>query len=182
MVQTSPHGELRHLAAHAINWRPEDEPLMKRLLQDAHAGVRLYAVLGLRQNRLGSALDAVIDLLNHESDYHTVDAILRMLGEVSGEKTAGSLLAWTQRGDDFQRLTAIESLCNLGDIRVEPVARSLLNDTRSPVRRDENAFAFMSQQKSICDFVRESLHGSPNPNLRRVASKNRWSKLLRFWK
>lgn len=181
-VQTSPHCEIRSLAAWAISWEPKDGPVMLSLLHDADQQVRSYAVLGLRQNRLGSSLDAVIDLLDHETDCNTVESILRMLGEVNGKRNADVLLAWTQRGDDFQRLSAIDSLCKLGDVRVEPVARSLLREGRSPVRRDKNGISSMSHQKPICDFVSESLCSSPNQKLRRVVSKNAWPTFLRFWK
>lgn len=182
LVQRPPHKVLRYIYVHATDWRPEDEELLIRLLNDDDTQVRLFAVLGLRQNRLKSSLDGVIDLLDRETNGNLVDAILRMLGEVSGKRNADVLLAWAQKGDDFSRLAAIDSLCKLGDIRVESVARSLLKDTRSPVRADTNGLGTMSHHKSICEFVSDSLRSSPNQKLRSMVSKKVWPKFLKFWK
>lgn len=180
LVQSSPHGGLRYLAAHAIDWKTKDENLLIRLLQDEHPQVRHYAVLGVRKIRSRASLDSVIDLLGHETDSNTIDSILRMLGEVHGERNAEVLLAWTEKADDFQRLCAIGSLCKLGDIRVEPVARSLLEETRSPIRQGDNGFSISSHVKSIRDLVSESLRSSPNRELRRLAPRMGWPKWLTF--
>jgi HEAT repeat protein len=180
LVQSSPHGGLRYLAAHAVDWKTEDESLLIRLFQDEHPQVRFYAVLGLRKIRSRSSLDAVIELLGHETDSNTIGSILRMLGEVHGEKNSDVLLEWTQTPDDFQRLCAFDSLCKLGDMRVEPVAQLLLGETRSPTRSDEYGLPFTSHVKSIATLATESLRSSPNRDLRRLGSKSVWPKWLTF--
>lgn len=180
LVESSPHGTIRYCAAHAVEWKPDDEELLIRLLEDDHSQVRFYAVLGLRQIKSQASLDAVINLLGHESNHHTIDSILRMLGEVSGERNVDVLLEWSKSVDDFYRLTAIDSLCKLGDIRVESLAKALLEESRKPIRRDTNGFPMMSNVKSIRELVRESLRASPNRHLRRLASPLRWPTWMTF--
>ena len=172
LVQSFSHGELRALAAHAIEWKPEDETLLIRLLQDEHPQVRHYAVLGLRQISSTSSLGMVIELLGIETRSGTIGSILRMLGEVPGERNGEVLLAWAADEDDFHRLSAIDSLCKLGDIRVKPIAESLLGETRSPRRCDEDGVT--SHIKTIGELVRESLCSSPNQTLRRLGSRLGW--------
>lgn len=170
LVESSPHGGLRHYAANVIEWKPKDEGLLIRLLTDEHPLVRFYATLGLRKIGSRSALDAVIDLLNHEPEANTIDSILRMLGEVTGDTNAEILLEWTKIDDDLHRLTAVDSLCKIGDIRVAPVVKDLLMETRSPERVDTNGFSVAGNVKSIRDLVQESLRASPNRELRRLGS------------
>ncbi len=174
LVESSPHGRIRSLAAHAVEWKHEDEPLLIRLLKDDHPQVNFYATLGLRQLASRSSLNAVSDLLNRDADRHTIDSILKMLGEVPGENNAIVLLKWTASDDDFHRLTALDSLCKLGDVRVEPVAKSLLTEARRPVRVDANGCVVMSNAKSIRELVQQSLRVSPSRQLRRLASRMRW--------
>jgi len=64
------------LAAHAIDWKVEDEGLLIRLLHDDHQQVRLYAVRGLHKIASRSSLDALVDLLWDEADRNTIDSIL----------------------------------------------------------------------------------------------------------
>jgi HEAT repeat protein len=180
LVQSSPHGSIRYCAAHAVEWKTQDEGLLIRLLKDDHPQVRFYAVLGLRQIGSRASLGAVIDLLSWESNHHTIDSILRMLGEVPGERNADVLLKWTKADDDFYRLTAVDGLCKLGDLRVESVAQSLLDETRPPMRRDANGLSVMSNVKSIRKLVGESLRASPNRYLRRLVSPFRWPTWLTF--
>ena len=130
---------------------------------------------------LTSTLDAAIGLLESENDFNTIDNILRLLGEVQGDRNADVLLAFASKGDDFQRLCAVESLCKLGDIRVEAVAQALLGESRSPVRRDKDGWSSMSHVKSIRQLVLESLRSSPNPKLRQLGTSVRWPGWLTFW-
>ena len=183
LVQSSPHGSLRYWSAHAINWEPTHEQLLIRLLRDEHPHVRFSAVLGLRQIRSTASLDAVIGLLDHETDGNMLDNILKMLGEVPGERNVDILLAWAAKGDDFQQLSAVESLCKLGDIRVLPVAGSMLAVSRSPVRRGDHGLNSMTHARTIRQLVTEHLRASPNPKLRHLAGENPvWLNWLTFWK
>lgn len=178
LVESSPHDGIRSLSAYAIEWKPEDEDLLIRLLKDDDPQVRLFATQGLRRIASRSSLDAVCDLLNHDADDHTIRSVLKMLGEVPGEKNGDVLLKWTESDDDFHRLEAINSLCKLGDARVGPVAQSLLSETRSPRRVDAAGFSSMSHVKSIGQLVRESLRASPNRKLKRLRSRIRWPQWL----
>jgi hypothetical protein len=106
-----------------------------------------------------------------------------MLGEVPGERNVDILLAWAEKGDDFQRLAAVESLCKLGEIRVKPVAVSMLGVSRSPVRRGENGLNMMTHAKTIRQLVAEHLRASPNLKLRHLAGEHPvWLDWLTFWK
>ncbi|MCC9602853.1 HEAT repeat domain-containing protein [Stieleria sp. JC731] len=175
----SPHGVIRYCAAHAAKWKRRDEALLLRLLNDEHPQVRFYAVLGLRQIRSRTAIDSVIDLLANESDHHTIDSILRALGELPGRKSADVLIEWANNGgDDHHRLTAIDSLCKLGDTRVKPIAKSLLNESRSPLRMDANGLPVMSNVRSIGELVLESLRASPNWRLKLLGTQFEWLKCL----
>jgi hypothetical protein len=129
-------------------------------------------VLGLRQIRSTASLDAVIGLLDHETDGNMLDSLLRMFGEVPGERNVDILLAWAEKDDDFQRLAAVESLCKLGEIRVGPVAVSMLGVSRSPVRRDENGLTVMTHANTIRQLVTEHLRASPNPKLHHLTGEH----------
>lgn len=183
LVQSSSHSSLRYWSAHTIIWEPTHEQLLIHLLRDENAQVRFSAVLSLRQIRSKESLDVVIGLLDHETDGNMLDSILRMLGEVPGERNVDILLAWVEKGDDFQRLVAIESLCKLGEVQVVPVAVTMLRESRSPVRRGEDGMTRMTHAKTICQLVTEYLRTSPNPKLRHLAGEDHgWLNWLTFWK
>lgn len=180
LVEWSPHGVIRYFAAHTLKWKGEDEALLVRLLNDDHSQVRFYAVLGLRQIASETSLDAAISLLDRETDKLTVDSILTLLGKVPGSCNAVVLLEWAEKGDDYQQLAAIDSLCQLGDERVIPLARRLLDETRSPVRMDDAGYQMMSGVRSMRSLVMKSLRSSPNPTLRRLGGRFRWPNWLRM--
>lgn len=180
LVESSAPGGLRSLAAHALSWQRQDEDLLIRLLQDGEWQVRNSAVLGLRQIASSSSLDAAISLLGRETNIYTITNILKMLGEIRSKRNGEVLLAWSESQDDFQRLAAIDSLCKLGDPRVEPIAKELLTEVRSPVRQEENGLAWMSHQKSIAELVSESLCSSPKWKLRWLGISSRWRLWLGF--
>ena len=101
LLTRSPHGELRHLAAHAIEWEPGDESLLEKLLCDSDSQVRFYAVLGLRQLGAESSVSAVMELLDREDDALVIGGILKMLGESGGDEARDTLLTWASSRDDF---------------------------------------------------------------------------------
>lgn len=178
LVELSPHAGIRSLSVHAVEWKSEEEQLLIRLLKDVDSQVRFYATLGLRQIASRACLNAVCDLLNHEAAQNVIGSILKMLGEVPSDRNAEVLLQWTASDDDFHRLAALDSLCKLGDIRVEPVAKNLLTETRSPRRVDAAGFSTTTHVKSIRRLVQESLRASPNRQLRRLGSRIRWPQWL----
>ena len=177
LLESSPHESIRHYAAHALDWKPEDETLLIRLLHDEQPRVRFYASLGLRQLRCNSGAEAAIGLLDTETDPTNIDSLLTLLGEAATEQGAETLVHWATSKDDFHQLTAIDSLCKLGDARVEAVARALLRESRSPVRRKVYGLR-MSNIQTIGEMVKKSLLASPNEQLRRLASRFAWPKWL----
>ena len=174
LIETSPHGNLRYLVAHAIEWTQSDLHRLIRLLKDEHQQVRSCAILGLRKIKSTESLSAVVELLKSETDQNAIDHILRLLGEVPGDQNAAVLLEWTYSLDDFHRLTAVDSLCKLGDIRVKPIVMEMLCEKRSPVRVSETGRGRISNSNSISELVSKSLRASPNSKLRRLVSKPSW--------
>ena len=174
LVESSPHGSLRYLIAHAIKWKKKDEAMLIRLLMDDHPQVRSCATLGLRSIRSNAGLLPAIELLHKESDQNAIDSVLRMLGEIPDERNSEVLMRWVHANDDFHRLAAVESLCKLGDMNVVPIAQAMLKENRKPVRLDETGFPRMSSMKSIARLVEKSLRSSPNRKLRKLVSWFGW--------
>ncbi len=165
LIESSPHGSIRYYAAQGMDWRHEEEELLTRLLQDENALVRFTATLGLR--RVGSALSLqpAIECLRKETDHNTIGSILRLLGEVPSEEGTRELLKWSANSDDDHRLSAIESLCKMGDDRALPLVTALLGETRLPTRLDDQGRRFLSSGISIGEKARELLrtYFKPNP-------------------
>lgn len=180
LVVSTPHDNLRHYATHTIDWKPEDGPLLIRLLSDPHEYVRLYATRGLHEIAVHNAPAAVIDLLSREDDRLVINSILQLLGEVPGGNNGDVLLPWANHKDDDHRLTAVDSLCKLGDLRVEPIAKAMLQETRSPMREDEFGLKSATNIYSIRELVAKSLRASPNRKLRQLVSSFSWPQWFRF--
>lgn len=183
LIRTSPHSALRAYATravHAVHWEPEDEELLLKLLNDQDTEIRLHAVLGLRRISPRSALNAVIDLLNRETDSNIIDTILWMLGGIPCEQSSQVLLDWCEKEDDCRRLTAIDSLCKLGDIRVAPIAKRLLQEKRPPqIKLHQYQLPLNFDEPSISERVSESLRSSSNQSLRQLVPSEGWLQWLR---
>lgn len=165
LVEQSPLGNLRSQAAYTIDWQQVDIPLLIRMLSDPDTQVRFYATLGLRKLKARNSLPQVLQLLAKEKEAHLVGSILKMLGEFQDRSTVPVLLEWAENEDDFHRLDAIDALIKMGDERVVPIVRSMLNETRCPQRRNDDGGS-MSSVHSIGTLVRKSLNESPNKTLR----------------
>jgi HEAT repeat protein len=169
IIERSPSGNLRYLAAHGVKWAAEDLGLLIRMLSDSNAQVRFSATLGLRQLKAHDALHRVLDMLAREKDALVIGSILMLLGEFGDPSAVPSLLAWAESPDDFHRLDAIEALAKIGDDRAVPIAKAMLLEDRKPVRRDARGFPKQSSVHSIGTLVRKGLRESPNPSLRALA-------------
>jgi hypothetical protein len=167
IIEQSPLGNLRYLAAHAVVWADQDLSLLIRMLSDLNTQVRFYATLGLRKLKARSALPQVLDLLAREEDALVIGSVLKMLGEFGDQSTVPTLLGWAEAPDDFHRLDAIEALARIGDERAVPIAQAMLREDRPPVRR--HASGAMSSVCTIRDLARKSLRESPNRALRGLA-------------
>jgi HEAT repeat protein len=164
ILNRSPLGGLRYLAAWAVEWSEEDLPLLIHLLSDSHSGVLSYAVLGLRRLNARSSLPQVLELLSQEQDRHVVACILKMLVEFADPSTVPALLEWAQHEDDFYRLEAIAALAKIGDDRAIPIVRAMLQEDRRAERRECGGGSISGD--TIGTLVRNSLKESPNPALR----------------
>jgi len=181
VVNESPHGSVRGLAAHAIQWQVEDSGLLVRLLADENPQVRLYATLGMRQLKLAMWLPEILAHLDREQDVYVVSSILHYLGELADPAAVPKLLEWCRSSDDFHRLEALESLAKIGDERAIPAAREMLRENRCPRRTLEHGS--QTHIHSISHLARQSLAASPNPALRKLSrSAYAQSLLSRFWK
>jgi HEAT repeats/SMI1 / KNR4 family (SUKH-1) len=169
IVERSPWGKLRYLAAHELKWTPEDLGLLIRMLSDPNAQVRLYAVGGLRQIKARRALGPVVDRLAREDDKNVIGSILHMLGELGDSSIVPTLLEWARSPDDFHRLDAIDSLARIGDDRAIPVAQAMLREDRLPIRYDAHGLTRQSHVQTIGQLVRKSLGESSSPALRKLA-------------
>jgi hypothetical protein len=169
IIEQSPLGTLRYLAANQVAWTIEDLDLLIRMLSDLNGQVRFYATLGLRQLKARSSLAPVLGLLARERDELVVGSILMMLGELGDSCVVPCLLDWTKAPDDFHRLDAIEALAKIGDERAVPIAKAMLREDRKPIRRDANGFTKQSSVDTISTIVRQSLKESPNRVLRKLA-------------
>ena len=166
IIEQSPLGNLRYLAAHAVKWADEDLAFLIGMLSDSHTQVRFYATLGLRQLKARDALPQILDLLARERDEVVVGSILKMLGELGDSCVAPTLLDWTRAADDFHRLDAMEALAKIGDERAVPIAQVMLREDREPVRR--NASGLETSIHTIRVLVQKSLKESPNRALRKL--------------
>lgn len=166
IIEQSPLGKLRYLAASKVQWEKVDSGLLSRMLRDSHPQVRFYATLGLRRLKARDRLPEVLDLLGREEDHLVIGSILNMLKELGDQSVVATLLEQAQSGDDFHRLAAIEALAKIGDARAVPIAEAMLQEHRPPVRRDSQGFLSQSSVHRISDLVRQALKGSPNSRLR----------------
>jgi hypothetical protein len=173
IVEGSPSGRLRGLAAYQMQWSSEDIGLLIRMLSDANSQVRLTATLGLRQLEARSSLPQLLELLSGEKDDFVIGALLKVLGEFADPSAAASLLDWATSEDDFHRLDAIEALAKIGDPRGLPIAKIMLAENREPVRRDANGLSMHSSVYSISDLTRKAVQASPHATWRALA-KRRW--------
>jgi HEAT repeat protein len=168
IVEQSPWGSLRYLAAYEIKWTAEDLDLLIRMLSDPNAQVRLYGVGGLRKIKARRALGQVIDRLAREDDENVIGSSLHMLGELGDSSAVPILLEWTRSPDDFHRLEAIEALARIGDDRAIPVAQAMLREDRPPVRHDAHGLMRQSHVQTIGQLVRKSLGESSSPAIRKL--------------
>jgi len=169
IIEQSPLGGLRYLAANKVKWAEQDLDFLIRMLSDPHPQVRFYATLGLRQIKARGSLSHVLDLVGREKDDLVVGSIIHMLKELGDSSVVPTLLDRARSGDDFHRVEAIEALAKIGDERAVPIAKAMLEEHRPPVRRDANGFTRQSSVHSISELVRKSLKESPNQALRRLA-------------
>jgi HEAT repeat protein len=169
IVEQSPLGNLRYLAAYKVEWAKADFDLLIRMLSDSHSQVRFYATLGLRQLKAKDSLPQVLEVLARENDQHVVASILYMFKELGNSSVVPTLLKWAESEDDFHRLEAIEALAKIGDERAAPIVQTMLQEDRPPVRRDAHGFMSQSSVHTIRDLVRKSLRESPNRTLRKLA-------------
>lgn len=176
LIKHPPNEEILYNAVYTIQWEAEDQELLIRLLDQQQDEIRFYATLGLRQIRAREAIENVIELLEKEPDPRTRGSILKMLGEIDSDRSREILLLWTEKGDDFERLDAVEGLCQLGDERVIPVAKRMLQETRSPSQVDPRGFGGRGHTNSIGQLVDESLQKSRSRAIRKLSSKpfGRW--------
>lgn len=167
IIGYSPLGNLRHLAARAVDWTEEDSPLLIRMLSDSHTQVRFYATLGLRELKARNALPQVLELLSSEQDKLVVGSILLMLAEFEDRSTVPILLKWAKDEDDFHRLDAISALAKFGDDRAIPIARAMLQEDRRAERW--NGGSGQSSGETISVIVRKYLEESPNQTFQDLA-------------
>ncbi|WP_339731083.1 HEAT repeat domain-containing protein [uncultured Gimesia sp.] len=170
LINMSPNGQIQYLAMHTIEWKEEDQDLLIKLLDHKHNMVRFYATLGLRQIQARDAIAKVIEVLEDETDENVIGSILKMLGELGGEQGRDVLLLWAVKEDDYFRLDAVDALCSLGDERVAPIAKKMLQETKPPIRVDSNGFTTMMQFHSISHLVDRSLRSSPSKVLQKLSS------------
>jgi HEAT repeat protein len=173
IVEHSPLGGLRSLAAHSVSWSAEDMDLLIHMLSDSQSQVRSRATLGLGQIKAHSAVPQLVNLLSRENDKHVISSTLKRLGELGNRNDyrllVPILLEWAKSEDDFYRLDAIESLVKIGDERAIPIVKSMLLERRNPVRLGPHGLRQMSSVHTIRDLVRQSLKQSPSRALRRLA-------------
>ncbi|MBN2004531.1 MAG: SMI1/KNR4 family protein [Anaerolineae bacterium] len=168
IIEQSPSGKLRYLAAYEVKWDREDLSLLVRMLSDSHAMVRFYAMIGLRQIKARGTLPQILDLLSREHDNLVIGSILKMFGELHDPSTAPVLLKWAVSNDDFHRLDAVEALALIGDERAVPIAQAMLQEDRPP-QRHEDGRSTQSNLHTIATLVSKALKASPNPALRKLA-------------
>jgi HEAT repeat protein len=170
IIERSPLGNLRYLAANKVPWADGDRALLGRMLHDPHDRVRVYAILGLRQLKARDRLPDVLDLLRREKDALVIEAALNLFKELGDASVVPVLLEHARSKDDFHRLAAIEALSAIGDERAVPIAVAMLCEQLPPVRRDANGFPGQTSAYRISDLVRKALKESPNRALRRLAN------------
>lgn len=168
IIEQSPLGNLRYLAANVVDWADEDLALLIGMLSDSHTQVRFYATLGLRKLKARDALPQILDLLARENDPLVVESILKMLGELGDPCVVSTLLDWTKAPDDFHRLDAMEALAKIGDERAVPIAQAMLREDREPVRREASGHEMTTSIHTIRVLVQKSLKESPNQALRKL--------------
>ncbi|QDU00362.1 putative lyase [Gimesia chilikensis] len=171
LLNEPPNEGVLYMATYTIEWLSEDLELLLRLLEHRNDTIRFYATLGLRKIKALEAIPIVIPLLETDVDPLVRGSILHMLGELDSRQSRETLLNWTEKGDDDARLDAVDGLCKLGDERVIPVARQMLQETRSPVSYDANGRPCGGNINSIGYLVDQSLQESPNKALRKLSSK-----------
>lgn len=164
VTATPPHA----CRTYAINtgwWDAADVPMLIKHLADEDQHVQIRALVALQRLHIRCELPAIINLLSHEAINDIVNTILKLPGNKGAPLTVPVLLNWAQRGDDFNRLAAMEALAKIGDERAIPLAQRMLREERPPMRKKEKS----THGQTIAALVRASLEQSPNPRLRDLA-------------
>lgn len=178
LINDPPNEDIQYRAVYTIKWKPEDVDLLLKLLDHSHDMIRFYTTLGLRQISAREAVEPVIAALDHESDPLTRGSMLKLLAELDCGPSRDVLLAWAEKGDDFERLDAVAGLSQLGDERVITVAKQMLQETNTPVQYDASGFPSRRHLRSIGELVDESLSKSTSRAIRKLSSRRPWWK---FW-
>jgi HEAT repeat protein len=172
IMEQSPSGDRRYVAASSVEWTPEDEGLLIRLLSDSHAYVRLCATQGLGKINARLAVPQLVDLLAKEKEEDVIGSILQRLGELGNRSVVPILIHWTDASDDHHRLDAIQSLIKLGDDRAIPIVKRMLKENRKPcVRLDHNGRMKTFNVLPMKVILPICLRQSPNQALRDLARK-----------
>jgi HEAT repeat protein len=168
IIERSPLGNLRYLAAQKVWWESGDLDLLIRMLRDSHPQVRLYATQGLRTLKAKDCLPAILDVLQGENDDLVIGSILNLLGELGDQSVVPMLLERARSSDDFHRLDAIEALARIGDERALPIAEAMLQEHHRPVSRRRGGPVSPRSVHNMSDVVRKALRGPPNSKLREL--------------
>ncbi|WP_278465246.1 HEAT repeat domain-containing protein [Gimesia maris] len=178
LINDPPNEDIQYRAVYTIKWKPEDVDLLLKLLGHSQDMIRFYTTLGLRQISAREAVEPVIAALDHETDPLTRGSILKLLAELDCGPSRDVLLEWAEKGDDFERMESVEGLSQLGDERVIPVAKKMLQETKRPVQFDASGFSRRGNLRSIGELVDEILSKSTSRAIRRLSSRHAWWK---FW-